>query len=349
MKKIVHLIAVAAALAPAIAFAQTNVTVYGRIDLTVDSVKDDALAAGRVTKMVDNASRLGFKGTEELGSGLKAVFGAEMGYSADTGSFASSVNQFRNTYVGLTGNFGAFAMGRLDSSNPTGSPLYSQVTKNIDFVAHDAGAPGFSTKILNARNRVSNAIGYMSPTFNGFNARARYYQQGPDTIAAPGTGLGVVSEGDFKSIDLGLNYENGPFTAGIGYGQDRKRGTPQPANDFRNKWQVVGSYDFKVVNTYAFYGRDRYAQTTGATRDSVNYWLVGGTVPFGGPHSVTTNYMRRDVQSDRNGQIRKFQIGYTYAFSKRTKFFALYDNDNANSNLPNATVSVFSTGIQHNF
>lgn len=347
MKKLFCLIAAAGAMTPA--FAQTNVTVYGRIDLTVDSVKNDATGVGRSVQMVDNASRLGFKGSEDLGNGMSAVFGAELGYGADTGAFASAVNQFRNTYVGLTGNFGALAMGRLDSANPTGSPLYSQVTRNIDFVAHDAGAPAIGTSILNARNRVSNAIGYMSPTFSGFNLRARYYQQGPDATATPATGLGVLSEGDFKSIDLGLNYENGPLAAGIGYGQDRKRGTPQPANDFRNKWQAVASYDFKLAKAYAFYGRDSYGQTTSSTRSNVNNWLVGGTVPFGDAHAITVNYMRRDVQADTNGQIRKLQAGYTYSLSKRTKLFVLYDDMDPNSNKANDAVGTFSVGMQHNF
>ena len=348
MRTLFRMIAAAGALTPALVLAQTNVTVYGRLDLSVDSVRNDASTTGSLVQMVDNTSRLGFRGTEDLGGGLKAVFGAEFGFAADSGTFSSATNPFRCTFVGLTGDFGAFAMGRLDTCNPTGSPLYSQVTRNIDFTVHDAGAPAIGTKILNARNRVSNAIGYMSPTFGGLDVRARYYQQGPDT---PNTaaGLGVVNEGDFKSVDLGLNYANGPFAGGIGYGQDRKRGTPQPANDFKNKWQAVASYSLPAVKAYAFYGRDNFGQTTAATRESVNYWLVGATVPLGGAHAVTANYMRRDVQTDRNGQIRKFQASYTYSLSKRTKLYALIDSEDPNSNKANDSINQVSVGIQHNF
>lgn len=333
---------------PALASAQTNVQVYGRIDLGMDRVQNDALH-GASTKLVDDASRLGFRGTENLGGDLKALFGLELGINADTGAFASTVSPFRHSYVGLAGNFGTFAMGRLDSYNPTGSPLYSQVTKNISFAVHDAGATAIGTKILNARNRVSNAIGYLSPNIGQFNVRARYYQQGPDTVTVTAPSLGVDSEGDFKSIDIGLNYEQGPFAAGIGYGQDRKRGTPQPANDFRDKWQAVAAYDFGVAKSYAFYGRDSFGQTTASTRDTANYWLVGSTVPFGGLHAVTANYMRRDVQSDKNGQIKKFQISYTYSLSKPTKLWALYDNEDPNSNKDNDSIKTYSVGIQHNF
>lgn len=340
--KRVSLILAAGALIPVIAHAQNNVTVYGRIDLSLDHAK--VQGSSGLTSMEDNASRLGFRGVEDLGGGLKAVFGAEFGFSADTGEFASATNPFRNTYVGLTGGFGALAMGRLDSSNPTGSPLYSQVTKNIDAVVHDAGATAIGTSVLRARNRVSNAIGYMSPTFSGFNVRARYYMSGD----APRAIAGVAQEDDMKQFDLGLNYENGPFTAGIGYGRDSKSGG-YLANDFKNKWQVVGAYDFGVVNTYAFYGRDNHHTVAATRRDSVDYWLLGASAPFGGKNRVIANYMEKDVQSDVNGKLKRFQFGVTHQLSKRTTLYALADRNDPNNNVANNTVRVISTGIQHNF
>lgn len=341
MKLALSILAVAAALAPMAVQAQSNVTVYGRIDLSVDRVES---GTPTTLKEVDNASRLGFMGTEDLGGGLKAAFGLEYGINADDGSLASTVNAFRNSYVGLVGGFGAVALGRLDSANPTGSPLYSQITKNIAFVIHDAGAPAIGTKVLNARNRVSNAIGYMSPTFGGVHVRARYYLSGPTTT---GTGLGVINEDDYKQIDIGLNYENGPFAAGVGVGRDTKRGG-YLANDFKNKWQAVASYDFGTVKASGFYGRDSYANTA-TTRDSVKYWLVGASAPIGGAYKLVANYMQRDVQADKNGKLSKVQAGYSYQFSKRTQLYALLDREKPNTNVANNVVRAFSTGVQHNF
>lgn len=343
MKRSLLILAAAGALSPALSHAQTNVTVYGRLDLSLDHTK--VQGAGGLREQNDNASRLGFRGVEDLGNGLKAVFGIEYGFDADTGSFASAANPLRNSYVGLTGGFGAVAMGRLDSSNPTGSPLYSQVTKNIDVVAHDSGAAAIGTSVLRARNRVSNAFGYMSPTFNGFNVRARYYQSG----AAPAAIAGVVAEDDMKHFDLGLNYEQGPFAAGIGYGKDSKSPTLL-ANDFKHKWQAVASYDFGFVNTYGFYGRDNHHVTTPATRRSkVDYWLLGASVPFGGNNRFIANYMQKDVQSDRNGELKRIQAGVTHKLSKRTMAYALVDRQDPNDNVANNTVRVFSVGVQHNF
>src|SRR5256885_2869366 len=121
-----------AALGHPIAHAQ-DMQVYGQIRLTVNHLKTGN--AGSTMEERDNASRLGFRGKEELGGGLQALFGMEMGLDADTGSLTTPA--FRNSYVALRGSLGTVALGRLDSANPTGSPLYSQVTGITSFAAND--------------------------------------------------------------------------------------------------------------------------------------------------------------------------------------------------------------------
>jgi predicted porin len=348
MKKTLAVMAIAGVFAPALAQAQTNVTIYGTIDTSIDRVDKGSTTI----QQNNNASRLGFKGTEDLGSGLKAAFGIEFGFNSDNGTFSgtvsgntATVNAFRNTYVGLVGNFGAVAMGRLDSANPTGSPLYTQITRILPIVAHDAGVVGIGTNPLRGRNRVSNAIGYKSPEFGGFVGRARYYQQGPDTPT--GTGLGVINEDDFKSIDLGLDYTNGPLAAGVGYGQDKKRGG-YLANDFKNKWQLLAAYDFKFMRVSGFYGRDNHNNTATA-RDTVNYWLLGAKIPVGAADAIVGNYMQRQVQTDKNGTEKRWQIGYHHVLSKRTMLYAAYDYDDPNNNANVTTVKALSLGVKHTF
>ncbi len=341
MKKSFLILAAVSALAPAFAQAQSSVSVYGVIDTSIDRIDDGTRTS---TQLVSNASRLGFRGAEDLGSGYKALFGIEAGLNVDTGAFSSSTNHFRNSFVALTGPFGAVALGRLDSANPTGSPLYSQRSKHLDAVIHDAGATAFGTEFLNLRNRVSNAIGYMSPTFGGFNMRARYWQTGPETPT--GTGPGVTREQDFKHLDVGLNYESGPFGVGSGLGKDSKRGGLL-ANDFKDKWHIVGSYDFKVVKAYGIYGRDRY-EGRPTTRSDVDFWMIGASAPVGSGE-ITANYMRRDVQRDRTGEASKFQIGYGHSLSKRTTLYAIFDRQDDNSNVGNDETRVVSLGIQHKF
>lgn len=320
-------------LAPMAALAQGAVTVYGRIDLGVDNTKT---GPNTVTQVRDNASRLGFRGVEDLGGGLRAAFGLEMGLGADAGTLTTPV--FRNSYVGLLGRFGAIALGRLDSANPTRSPIYSLITQNTKFVIHDAGATAIGTRVLNARNRTSNSLGYISPPIGGATFMARYYLNGNEVAG--------IAESDLRSIDLGLNYKAGGFGGGIGYAKDSRKGG-LAANAFEEKVMAVGGYDFGGVTAYGVYGRDSF-NATATTRSDVDFWLVGAQWESGASR-VIANYMEREVQGDPNGTLKKFQAGYGHRLSKRTTVYVIYDRDDPNSNRPNDVIRNYSVGIQHNF
>ncbi len=338
-KKILCASSLVLALSPLAALAQNSVTVYGRIDLSVDSTKTGSTSQ---LQQRDNASRFGFRGPEDLGNGLKTIFGLEMGLNADTG--AATTPTYRNSFIALTGKFGAVAAGRLDSANPTKSPIYSLITTHTDFVIHDAGATAIGTRVLNARNRTSNSIGYASPELGGATFRARYYLNGnglAESAAGP-----VRSESDVKQLDLGVSYKVGALGLGAGYGQDRKSGGLL-ANDFDKKWMLVAGYDFGMLNTYGIYGRDTF-KNTATTRNDVNFWLLGASVDLG-LGTLTANYMERDVQKDKSGTLKKLQAGYSYKLSKLTSVFALYDRDDPNSNASNDVIRNFSVGIQKNF
>jgi len=322
----------AAAAAPQ-ALAQTA-QVYGQVRLTVNSI--DGGSAGDRKELRDNASRLGFRGTEDLGGGLSAAFGLEMGVEADTG--ASTVPAFRNSYVALKGAFGTAALGRLDSANPTGSPLYSQVTAITSFAPNDAGATAIGTSILNARNRTSNSIGYASPAWGGFNVRARYYLRG-----APAT---PDAENGAKSLDLGLNYAAGPLRAGVGFARDSRPGG-LANNELDHKWQAGLRYGFGAIEPYALVGRDSYKNTATSRRD-VDYWIVGAKYSQN-PHAVILNLMKRDVQTSLTGERKRWQLGYAYALSKRTELQAFIDRDGVDSSRSNVAIRAIGAGIRHDF
>lgn len=315
--------------------AAQDLQVYGQIRLTVNNVKTGN--ASSVMEERDNASRLGFRGKEDLGADMAALFGLEMGTDADTGALTTPA--FRNSYVALRGGYGTLALGRLDSANPTGSPLYSQVTGITSFAANDAGATAIGTSMLNARNRTSNSIGYQSPTWGGVNLRARYYLRG-----APKT---PDQENGAKSLDLGLNYVNGPWTTGIGFAKDTRPGGLL-ANEFSSKWQAGVRYDFGAIEPYVLRGRDRYKNSPGTTRADVDYWLVGAKFSTG-PHAVVLNVMRRDVQANLLGARKRQQLAYTYALSRRTQLQAFIDHDGIDSSRSNVTVRAIGAGIRHDF
>lgn len=317
-----------------IAHAQ-DMQVYGQIRLTVNHLKTGN--AGSTMEERDNASRLGFRGKEELGGGLQALFGMEMGLDADTGSLTTPA--FRNSYVALRGSLGTVALGRLDSANPTGSPLYSQVTGITSFAANDAGATAIGTSMLNARNRTSNSLGYQSPSWGGTVFRARYYLRGD--AKAPGL------EDDARSLDLGLSYAAGPWTAGLGYAKDTRAGGLL-ANEFDSKWQMGLRYSFGAIEPYVLLGRDRFNHKPGVSRADVDYWMLGTRLRHGA-HAVVLNLMQRDVQTSLTGKRRRQQLAYTYALSKRTELQAFVDHDGVDSSRPNVAVRAIGAGVRHDF
>lgn len=318
---------------PMTAVAQ-QVQLGGQIRLSVNAVKTGS--AGSMKRLNDNASRLSFRGVEDLGDGLKAQFGVEFGYGADTGELGEPA--MRYSYAGLGGRFGNVALGRLDSANPTGSPLYSQVTAITSFATNDAGATAIGTSMLNARNRTSNSIGYRSPKFGGAELMVRHYWRG--------AGTGTEAEDAARSLDLGVLYRNGPVVAAVGFAQDKRDGGLRN-NEFDDKVQAGVRVKFGDVSPYVLVGRDRY-RNTATTRRDVNYAIVGAEYELG-LHSLVLNYLQRDVQASKNGDRKRVQLGWMYALSKRTELQAFFDNDGIDSSRSNVRVKALGAGIKHVF
>ncbi|MDX1353157.1 MAG: porin, partial [Thiomicrorhabdus sp.] len=107
MKKNIIALAVASAIAAPVAMADAPV-VYGQINVAIDSVKDEGM------RTTDRDSRLGVKGSEDLGNGLKAIYKMEFGVSIDDDANKGTLTN-RNQYVGLSGGFGTILMGRHDT------------------------------------------------------------------------------------------------------------------------------------------------------------------------------------------------------------------------------------------
>lgn len=322
------------ALASSVCMAQ-SITIYGRLATTTNQIETGNTS--KLRELRDNASRLGFRGVEDLGGGLQAMFGLEMGLSVDTGN---PVNPFyRNSYVALRSGWGTVALGRLDSANPTGSPLYSQITALTHFAPNDAGATATSASMQNARNRTSNSIGYASPTWSGANVRARFYLRGAGTAAE--------AEDNARSWDLGFNYRSGPLQAALGFATDSRRGG-LANNEFDDKWQAGLSYQFfKALDVYLLGGVDRY-KNTATTRRDVSYAIVGAAYTQG-LHKVVFNLMRRDVQSSLTGERDRQQLSYQYFLSKRTDLQVFIDNDEIDSSRSNVRVRAIGMGVRHNF
>jgi predicted porin len=179
---------------PLIAAAQSNVTVYGVMDAAV-SVEDTG-APGEKSRTVINSgdqssSRLGFRGTEDLGGGLKALFNIEAGVSLDTGAGDSALFG-RRSVVGLQGAFGTVTVGR------EYSPI-AAVAGATDILGQGFYGSNLSAFTANRlTRRLSNSVNYKSNPIGGFTALAAY--SAGEKTSGP--------NGDLKG--LALEYAGGP-------------------------------------------------------------------------------------------------------------------------------------------
>ena len=173
-KKIIAL--AVAALASTAAFAQTNVTIYGIADASVSATTNLGATTGQTGFKVNtgtlSTSRIGFKGVEDLGNGLKALFTLEYGLAIDDNTgIGTGTNIARQQFVGLTGGFGTVIAGRLQTTGldftVAGSALGVSAPLGATNVATGTGLINGQQLITGLYGRQNNAVAYVSPSFGG--------------------------------------------------------------------------------------------------------------------------------------------------------------------------------------
>ncbi|HRM62441.1 MAG TPA: porin [Acidovorax temperans] len=362
MKK--SLIALAVLAASGAAMAQSSVTLYGVADAAVTHVNGKDNWTG-LSSGANKTSRLGFRGVEDLGGGLKANFVLEGGFNLDAGDGKSSGAtdsgfQFkRQSTVGLAGNFGEVRLGRELTAAYNATARYD-VFGSVG-IAHsqlwdDGKSLAFSTAPATlgkpvdpyhytTNQRVSNAITYVSPDFSGFKVAANY-------------GFGEVAgkNRDGRYFGGGLTYDNGPLSLGLGAERlnkgDGAAMQAQASNDI-TAWSLGGSYDLGVAKLLAAYRQSTAKDVAilGATSDLKNRgYMLAVTAPVG-PGLVRAAYNRYEAKFDREkGVTDQFGLGYVYNLSKRTSVYGTYayiKNKNKNGNALNLTVNS-SSGVKSN-
>ena len=363
MKK--SLIALAVLAASGAAMAQSSVTLYGVADAAVTYVNGLDNWTG-LSSGANKTSRLGFRGVEDLGGGLKANFVLEGGFNLDTGDGKSggatdSGFQFkRQSTVGLAGNFGEVRLGRELTAAYNATARYD-VFGSVG-IAHsqlwdDGKSLAFSTAPATlgepvdpyhytTNQRVSNAITYVSPDFSGFKVAANY-------------GFGEVAgkNSDGRYFGGGLTYDNGPLSLGLGAERlnkgDGAAMQAQASNDI-TAWSLGGSYDLGVAKLLAAYRQSTAKDVAilGATSDLKNRgYMLAVTAPVG-PGLVRAAYNRYEAKFDgEKGVTDQFGLGYVYNLSKRTSVYGTYayiknKNDNALNLTVNSSSGVKSNGSQ---
>lgn len=357
MKKSLIALAVAGAVsAPAFA-ATSNVDVYGVLNVGVFSVNDDVNGKDRSTSVSSQASRIGFKGSEDLGGGLAAIWQIEQGVEAaeSGGAFAS-----RNTFVGLKGGFGTVLLGRHD----TPMKLLGRKVDNFGDTYADSRNLLGSIAVAGANVfdlRTNNTIAYVSPNFSGVTVTAAYVADHGAIGAGAACAAGLDCN-DQDAFSVTGDYTNGPLMLGLGY--ERQNGVVAAADVDRSIWRLVGGYSFGNFKLGAQY--ERGSADLALVEADRNAWGLFANYAMGNV-TLKANYLSvGEFKNSTDTGAKQYTLGVDYSLSKRTTAYALYakvKNDaNADFGVGGATSSdattnavngvdpsVFGVGIKHTF
>ena len=312
MKKTLIFAAVATLVAGS-ALAQSSVTIYGRLNVTAESIERNGV---KTKELINNASRLGFKGTEDLGGGLKAIFTLEHRFNVDTGTVSGDFWS-GDSYVGLSGGFGTVRLGRFFSE------AYYATADYISMNNHDTGP---SSDALYAFVNVpgKNKIGYTTPNLGGLVIHAAV-MAGEGNRAA-------------KGVDFAATYDIGNLSLGAGYEK----------NDLdAQQYAVRGLYTAGPFVFGAYFQKDKnvYGNNFGSR---TNFRLTGaynvGNSEFHVGYGKADDYSRV-----ANSDAEQLMLGYNYNLSKRTKVYGYYtDVDNGRANIY-GNLTTLAVGVRHNF
>ena len=323
---------------PFAAIAQTNITVYGVADIAIAVEDTDAPGVGNRTALNSgnqSSSRLGFRGTEDLGGGMKALFNLEAGLSLDTGAGDSALFG-RRAIVGLEGGFGMLTLGR--EYTPIAGVAGPADIFGQGFFGSNLSA--FSSGRLT--RRLSNSINYKTPSFGGLKGSLVY-------------GLGEQTTGPSEdTLGLAVNYAKGPLVLGAGYHVIERLATGDD-----KEYALGAGYKFGIVDVKANY----LVEDRVGANNKFEQLNVGASVGLG-QGRVYANLQQNKIQNGAKGN--GFAVAYSYSLSKRTDLYTSYAmlrnnasgtfglNSSSTNVTPPATAlgadpSVFAIGLRHKF
>lgn len=301
----------AAALLAGSAFAQGSTEIYGRINLTAERQK---LNGDTDTGLYDNASRIGFRGTEDLGGGLKVGFVIEHGFNADTGSASTTSNAAggfwgRESTVSLSGSMGTIRLGNMPASE-----AYFATADYVSMHNHDTGSSADALYGFVSVGQLDSAIAYTSPTVNGLRFDVQY---GLKENVKPDAPVSMAVSYDVGALRLGLGHED---------------------FDGQKSTALRALYEFGAFTVGGYYER-------GSGDVKYNNFRLAGMYTMG-LAEFHLNFGKRSSSNDA-ADGDQFTVAYNYNLSKRTKLHAFYTT----LDLANGAVdfSSYGLGLRHNF
>jgi predicted porin len=356
MKK--SLVALAVLAAAGAASAQSSVTLFGVADLGYQYGKSATNSLSRMGQDGIASSRLGFRGTEDLGGGMNASFWLEAGISPDSGvGGGTNVNNQvggavaaggglifnRRSTVSLGGGFGELRLGRDYTATFWNYTVFDPFGTNGVGTTRTLAGNGAATSIAGnlTQVRASNAFGYFLPgNLGGFYGQFQWYKgENLSNAAAAKTGDGYALRGGFA---------NGPVNVALAVGQ-LKTG----AATSHDTWNLGGSYDLGVAKLMGHY--DAQDNTAGVKQTG---YLLGATMPLGAGE-LKGSYSVSKTNAATSPKSTQWAVGYVHNLSKRTAVYATLarvgNSGGANAVLNGATASVnnsstgYDIGLRHTF
>ena len=339
---------IAVALATLSATSMADVILYGQIKggVEVSKIKD---VDGTRTQIVDYGSRIGFKGHEDLGNGLQAIWQLEQ--KVNIGGVSTGFGT-RDSFIGLKGNFGQVTVGH--QHNAIG---YTNDKLDIWEYNNDFGGLGLITRAT-ALNKRSTSVRYVSPDFGGFTV------EGSVTPSDNNQSVASYSADDKAVYSLGLHYKNAGFFADVAGGYAHRVSTKTNASgkvENVNGHQIVAQVGYDAQPWYAGVAyqntkRAELADSPFADAKTVNE--VAGTVaynvtePLRVKASVGYGFGIKEEDGTKlfgNGRYIQGVVGADYALSKRTQANAQVGYVQAGSGDEKFRAGTVSVGLKHKF
>lgn len=322
--------------------APQSVTIYGVVDAGLVKRTGATVAIGKR----DN-NRLGFRASEDLGSGLAALVQLEIRFEPDTGTLESGVRPLfqGQSRVGLQGGFGTLRLGRgltaFQESSAAFEP-WSGMPTPAGFQT-DLMIAGFNSDVLgpvgNSTNRMSNAVFYNSPVYAGAQLNVTVGTKeanggpvviGRGTAAAPQ--YPANSPASANPYSVSLTYQDGPLGAMAAYERNAVESTV---------WSLAASLKSgDALKWFASYQHQDRSHTMAANPD-IKSWVLGVNYAVGAGKWLA-GYGQK--QPDGLPRVRQLSFGYEHSLSKRTMLYAEASNKDSG-----AAVKYFSSGIRHSF
>ena len=358
--------------------AQSNVTIYGAADASFDVVTvsgaSNGVNRGTFNRVESNGSYIGFKGVEDLGNGLKAIFQIEQGLALDNNQ---GFTGGRDTFVGLSSkDVGTVQFGTLTGPTRAAGLLvdsrlgHAGISAGSSIFGKPVGGEGTGT----FDTRFGNTVAYVSPTFTGDLGSVTIIGA---YVAGENKSLSNAAPADVKNTygyDVGVSYVYGPVTTMLTHGEVRNRldgSAPGTNLDEQKITRLVSVYGFQGGHKIgALVERTKNVYTGLASADvERTAWGLSGkyhltqTDAIIGQFYQASNPTGNLYADNSNRKASLYEVGYEHYLSKRTVLKTSYslisNQSNANFDYGNnpvgngagagAEYKVVSAGIRHSF